>query len=518
MNLSKVLTFFLANVALSSTKANETEDSAIGGLRGANESIEEAHDDRRLEDEPMSDRDVFCGNAKVGNGFCPDNPDDVCSKWGWCGTTENHKKNAAPRFFPRLTEDDEPTCGGGNIGNGHCDDGKFCSKWGYCGNTDKHYDQPAPIANIQLFREAAYMSRMAYFVDQKQFGTANCKDPNKVDALDYCEQKELGDDAVLVTKHRNKCFVAFRGTKGFPYSILNEFSQVEDWMSDAHQSINPNWSENEKGCRYRLGFNNAYQSMRSFIFDKLSECKAKCNGDGCPVVLTGHSQGGGAAVAASFDERPDMKQLFNDPLVVTFGAPPIAGNQEECESSTNPEKHFRIVMAQNEGDKLSCDPIAEHSRKKYTTEKIKLRYYLAHVTKQFTIEDKNEDPTYHLGNEVLLIKDGKSKKGKRMYQVAQTFGDESCFNYSAGTLQVLGTDDFVKVKKTLGTITGVAEDHEQPLHNIHTYNENLKDILMGNVGISDGVIEGSSCGRHWQCKDDLICNNNRCVAPNSVGV
>jgi len=30
-----------------------------------------------------------CGNGQVGNGVCP-NPQDCCSRFGWCGTTADH--------------------------------------------------------------------------------------------------------------------------------------------------------------------------------------------------------------------------------------------------------------------------------------------------------------------------------------------------------------------------------------------------------------------------------------------
>lgn len=505
----KVLSIFLATVATSSaTTNNDTQGST--GLRGSAESI----NDRRL-DEPTGSRDLFCGGGKVGNGFCPTGPDDVCSKWGYCGNTPAHYDNPAPGFFPR--DDTETTCGGGDVGNGRCPDGEFCSKWGYCGKTKAHYDNPAPVANIQLFREAAFMSRMAYFVDYKKYEDgANCLDPNK-DLLPFCEQHESGNDAVLITKYRDTCFVAFRGTKSLDYSLVNEMSQVEAWLNDSQQNLALPFVENEKECKIRGGFYQAYNTMKEFIWQNLPACKQTCENGGCDVVLTGHSQGGAAAVAASMDQKEEMQLLFNDPFVITMGAPPIAGTQEECENSINPDKHFRIVMGETSGNQLKCDPIAEHSRKKYTSPPINIRFGGVVRSKQFTIEDKNVQPTYQLGNVVLLVKDGK-KDGKGLYQVGQGSGDVSCFDYDAGELQVLGTSDFVELKYLAGQIVGVKDDDEQPLHNVHTYNESFEDILGGSVRISDGLTENHVCTKNWQCKGDLICPNQKCVAPNSIGV
>jgi len=515
MKFSQVLSFFLASVALSSTTANETEGSALGGLRGAHE--EERNEVRRL-DEPTSDRDLFCGNKKVGNGYCPDNPNDCCSPVGWCGSTPAHCDNPAPSFFPRLTEDDAPTCGKGNIGNGKCPDGLFCSKWGHCGSSDKHYDQPAPIANIQLFREAAFMSRMSYFVDEDKGKSPDRQDPND-EELDFCEGYEHDRDAVVITKYRNKCFVSFRGTKALDYAVVNHLSKIEDWLDDSMQSVQPGSMGNEKGCIYRSGFDQAYKNTRDFIVKELPKCKAKCGGKGCDVVLTGHSQGGGAAVAASFDDGEEVKALFADPLVVTFGAPPIAFSQEECEDSINPDKHFRVVMAEKSGNKLSCDPIPEHSRKHFESETLRFKYTIAVPSRTFTVEDQNKEQLYQLGNAVLLMKNGKTNHGKNMYEIAQGKGDVTCHDYEPGEMQKLYTDDFVNVKKFLGQIVGEEDADKQPLHNINTYNESFKDILSGDVRITDGLMKGQVCTKDWQCKGDMSCSaQKRCIESTSMGV
>lgn len=66
-----------------------------------------------------------------------------------------------------------------------------------------------------------------------------------------------------------------------------------------------------------------------------------------------------------------MKDLFNDPYVVAFGAPPIVVvdgeyTVENCEMQLNMDKTYRINTGSLSGNNLECDPMAENSRKKGT--------------------------------------------------------------------------------------------------------------------------------------------------------
>jgi len=74
-----------------------------------------------------------CG-PKNGNKVCPSGK--CCSKYGWCGTSDDHCKAGCQSEFGKCTSTDG-RCGP-KYGNQVCSSGKCCSKYGWCGTTDDH--------------------------------------------------------------------------------------------------------------------------------------------------------------------------------------------------------------------------------------------------------------------------------------------------------------------------------------------------------------------------------------------
>jgi len=535
MNFTKTINIIFATMAFSFATANEKEDPDQGNLRGNGGKM------RNLNPWSSGGRDLLCGHGRVGNGYCPDN--ESCSKWGYCGTSDAHENNAAPKFLPRSAGDQGPFCGNDEVGNGRCEDGSFCSKHGYCGNSEAHYDQPAPNANLQLLYEAAFMSRMAYFVfanaGKENQRTPNCLDPNK-DQLDFCEFSEEGIDAVLITKYRNKCYVSFRGevpllTEDSLYYTSEHCDRFDNcvsseaylqWNEDVGKifSSSGESKNNETQCSYKNAYANSYDAVKSFVNEKLPECQASCVGEfgkyGCDVVLTGHSKGGAVAVTAVLDNNSTMKDLYNDPFVVTFGAPAVATRESECKKSINEDKHFRVVTSKTWNNQLKCDPITEHSAINFDIEiGMKEADCVKNVTNSFS--DEFGRSSYHMGNAVLL---NRESLFDQKYQIAQGFGDVTCTNKNFTNTKHLESSDFANVFIAYEALHGRGEE---PLHNIKTYKKRLESIWKGEglalyprtglllneaqVSVIDGFAANHICSKDWQCAGNMsTCILGKC--------
>jgi len=74
-----------------------------------------------------------CGN---GNGKCP--PGFCCSKYGWCGKTEDHCSISKGCQADLGVCEDEPLSSRCGKVFGKCPSGQCCSKDGYCGVNDNH--------------------------------------------------------------------------------------------------------------------------------------------------------------------------------------------------------------------------------------------------------------------------------------------------------------------------------------------------------------------------------------------
>ena len=140
------------------------------------------------------------------------------------------------------------------------------------------------------------------------------------------------NDRAIVAFKDGYCYGAYRGTM----RIVSDWAQNFD-LTDKILKIG------SSRCRMRSGFYDGHNThyLQRFT-SKLEECmneKCKSSRRRCPLVLTGHSQGGAIAVVASLFYRR------YDPYVITFGAPRAV--DAPC-GLINSGKHYRYV---NTGDK-----------------------------------------------------------------------------------------------------------------------------------------------------------------------
>jgi len=94
-----------------------------------------------VDDDPLKlTTDGTCGDEKFTK--CPEG--QCCSKYGWCGTSEKHcsvELGCQTEFgnctSPKISEDKR--CGKDH-GDTRCPNNQCCSKYGWCGKTDNHCD------------------------------------------------------------------------------------------------------------------------------------------------------------------------------------------------------------------------------------------------------------------------------------------------------------------------------------------------------------------------------------------
>jgi pimeloyl-ACP methyl ester carboxylesterase len=130
------------------------------------------------------------------------------------------------------------------------------------------------------------------------------------------------DQAIVVsTKDKQYCFAAFRGTS---QSTEDALQNLRPGDQPVCQSVSPSQGSGSSTyvcCRVERGYNEGYNTTYRFAMENaLRDCAQNCTytnkEEKCPqVVLTGHSQGGAIAAAASL-YLPDL-----NPTVVTFGQP-----------------------------------------------------------------------------------------------------------------------------------------------------------------------------------------------------
>lgn len=139
------------------------------------------------------------------------------------------------------------------------------------------------------------------------------------------------DDEALVAKTNdtNRCHAVFRGT-----DIFNMYDQFQN-IAFLNERIDGT------DCVVRQGYKDAYFTAYLNTFrTEVENCVASCEG-GCPLVLSGHSQGGAAAVVASIDLR-----AYN-PTVITFGAPRAIHDDGDPCTAANSSNHYRFINTLN---------------------------------------------------------------------------------------------------------------------------------------------------------------------------
>ena len=161
--------------------------------------------------------------------------------------------------------------------------------------------------------------------------------PNMVATTEDADENTTSAVAVdntLVVKKNGECYVAWRGTNR---ELWAEWEQNFDWTAKTLSNSN---------CQVHSGFDDNY-SQRDLVDAAIADCLASCGSSLCPLILTGHSQGGATAAIASL--------YWNDenPIVITFGAPrAVYGN---C-NSLQADQHYRFVtVATASGDRMQYD-------------------------------------------------------------------------------------------------------------------------------------------------------------------
>jgi hypothetical protein len=355
------------------------------------------------------------------------------------------------------------------------------------------------------FYSAIIISKAVYFEDTNNGKNLECEIVRSdlgQDEDHLCLAREVGLNAATIYQDKQTCFVAFRGTRT-PNS--NDDQNIDSFRYDTESNFIHDVVY-EEDCQYTRGFRDAYEDMKSFLKNNLPVCKSICSPGPCSVVLTGHSQGGAAAVAASFDRDPEMLDLFDDPKVITFGAPAVALTESECNSIINEEKHIRIVTANMDERELKCDPIPEHGRKEIILD-IPDGVFGLDEHELSIIESSDKEQTFHLGNTVFLMRDGDTRFGVFSYEFAYAFGDATCHNYGPRNIQVLRNADFVDKKDGDDFFGFVAASRilNNPPHHVDSYLWALKTIVRD--GATAGLTENHVCTQDWQCEGEMICDD-----------
>lgn len=139
---------------------------------------------------------------------------------------------------------------------------------------------------------------------------------------------DINDQAIIAkVAAEATCYASFMGDE-----LWNPFDQL--------QNINCYDTEIENtDCKVRSGYLDAYNTTYQMAFrEEIDNCVASCGSSKCPLVLTGYSQGGAAAIVAAID-----LDKYN-PTTITFGAPrAIIVNTDNPCTTFNAARHFRYI-------------------------------------------------------------------------------------------------------------------------------------------------------------------------------
>jgi len=124
--------------------SNNTEDIDDSHDESDNESGNESTTDKNNDiADNDSDDTKISNNGKCGKGYgkCPD--DYCCSKYGWCGKSKDYCSTGCQSKFGQCSKEEEEvtqlsTNGRCGDGYGRCPKGECCSKYGWCGHSDEH--------------------------------------------------------------------------------------------------------------------------------------------------------------------------------------------------------------------------------------------------------------------------------------------------------------------------------------------------------------------------------------------
>lgn len=139
---------------------------------------------------------------------------------------------------------------------------------------------------------------------------------------------DFNDQALVAKTNDGVCYAAFMGTQA-----ANPLDQIQNVNLFGPQIVG------NTNCKVRGGFHDAYYtSYYDELRPEIDACVSSCSGSGgCPLVVTGHSQGGSIAVVAAIDLQE------YEPLVMTFGALPVVMNETLNCNGIVAENHYRFV-------------------------------------------------------------------------------------------------------------------------------------------------------------------------------
>lgn len=145
-----------------------------------------------------------------------------------------------------------------------------------------------------------------------------------------------GDDMRVFEDSTDKVLVAFRSESCY---VAWDGAQVKNLADAFLQSVLPRlFSARMCGsagcCQVEQGMAGAYRSDYVEEFERaVDECFHRCDG-GCPVILTGHSQGGAIASVAA------IQLAQYNPTLVTFGQ--HRSHRYNCEVLRNMDTYLRV--------------------------------------------------------------------------------------------------------------------------------------------------------------------------------
>ena len=138
------------------------------------------------------------------------------------------------------------------------------------------------------------------------------------------------NDQALVAKVAadSTCYISIMGSEAFnPFDQLQNLNFCDTKLDDTD-------------CIVRSGYLDAYNTSYKDEFRRgVDSCVGSCGPNTqCPLVISGHSQGGAAAVVAAIDLH------FYNPTTITFGSPrPIMIQSDALCTNFNAAKHFRFI-------------------------------------------------------------------------------------------------------------------------------------------------------------------------------
>jgi Lipase (class 3) len=328
---------------------------------------------------------------------------------------------------------------------------------------------PLTKDKLQLIAFAALLGEIAYGTEEVE-NEAIALDEDTAAAIQYYD---YGKDAFVTLQKDNYCYVAFRGSSR-PYSIHDENigTNVQDWFS---QNFNfksyytSNRFNDNNGCTVQQGYYDAYISSggaEEIIHPFIDECMASGTNE---LVLTGHSQGGAAAIIGG------IINVDYTPIIITFGQPPVLKDDTgSCSLLESNKRIWRIINTENtayrfRNRRLQYDPIP-------------------------FIQTINNIPNtvraYHIG-EVIHLPPSDHQKVK-----------SSIPNPEQSNVVYRSSDDVSYIKQSYF-------DYQFTSHQSITYTKKLQYIVDSLSSDTDeittnGYIGGTQCRLEFDCQGDCV--------------